>query len=73
VGVPDAGGRPSLDQFKAMVQKLLADRFQLVFRRETRELLAFVLTVAKNGSKLTRNTSATAGAGNLNLQFGKAG
>jgi uncharacterized protein (TIGR03435 family) len=35
-----------------MVQNLLADRFQLKFHRETRELPEYLLVVAKNGSKL---------------------
>lgn len=35
-----------------MVQTLLADRFQLKVHRETRELPAYDLTIAKNGFKL---------------------
>jgi uncharacterized protein (TIGR03435 family) len=35
-----------------MLQALLADRFKLTIRRETKELPAYVLTVAKNGTKL---------------------
>ena len=36
-----------------MIRKLLADRFKLTFHHDKRELSAFVLTVGKNGQKLT--------------------
>jgi uncharacterized protein (TIGR03435 family) len=48
----------SLDDLHIMFQTLLADRFQLKFHRETRTLPAFILTVDKGGSKMTRNESA---------------
>ena len=35
-----------------MLQKLLAERFGLVFHHETRELPCYVLTIGKSGSKL---------------------
>ena len=35
-----------------MIRKLLAERFQLKFHNDKRELSAFVLTVGKDGSKL---------------------
>jgi uncharacterized protein (TIGR03435 family) len=38
---------------KLMMQTLLADRFKLVFHHETKELPALVMTVGKNGHKLT--------------------
>jgi len=40
------------DQVKAMVQGLLASRFQLKFHRETKELPTYALLVGKGGSKL---------------------
>jgi uncharacterized protein (TIGR03435 family) len=40
---------------RMMVQKLLADRFQLTFHREKKELPAYAITVAKGGPKLTKN------------------
>jgi uncharacterized protein (TIGR03435 family) len=54
-------------ELMAMLQSLLAERFQLVLHRETRTLPAFVLEVAKNGPKLekaedgeaTTNTSSS--------------
>jgi uncharacterized protein (TIGR03435 family) len=43
-----AGGKQNLQ----MVQTLLADRFQLKFHRETRELPVYLLVVAKSGPRL---------------------
>lgn len=51
--VPDKEGNPSMIQLKAMIQKLLADRFQLKLHNEKRDMSAFVLTEAKSGSKLS--------------------
>jgi uncharacterized protein (TIGR03435 family) len=51
-GVPDILGTPSVKQMLGMYQKLMADRFQLSFHREKRELSAYTITVAKTGSKL---------------------
>ena len=56
-GKPDKPGRPSLTQLKAMIQKLLADRFQLTVHRDKRELSVYAITVAKSGPKLTKNDS----------------
>ena len=39
-------------QMKQMMQTLLAERFQLSFHRQSKELKAFVLTVAKGGAKV---------------------
>jgi uncharacterized protein (TIGR03435 family) len=52
-GTTDTPGEPSLPQFQEMLQKLLADRFQLHFRREQRELSVYALRAAKGGPKLT--------------------
>jgi uncharacterized protein (TIGR03435 family) len=54
-GKPDAPGQPSSDQLKTMVQKLLADRFQLKFHRDQKEMSAYVLTVAKSGNKMKKD------------------
>jgi uncharacterized protein (TIGR03435 family) len=56
-GVPRGEGMPNDRQFKAMLQKLLADRFQLAFHREQRELPAFVL-VPGNGTPTLAPTKA---------------
>jgi uncharacterized protein (TIGR03435 family) len=47
-----AGSPVDRDQLKLMLRSLLADRFKLALHRETKELRAYVLTVAKNGPKL---------------------
>jgi uncharacterized protein (TIGR03435 family) len=49
--------RPNLDEQMAMLRKLLADRFQLTFHREEKQLPVYQLTVAKGGPKL-KYTSA---------------
>jgi uncharacterized protein (TIGR03435 family) len=49
---PDQEGTPSADQVRLMIRKLLADRFQMKFHHDKRELSAFVLTVGKDGAKL---------------------
>jgi uncharacterized protein (TIGR03435 family) len=51
--VPDIDGAPNPEQVRSMIRKLLADRFQLKFHKEKREMSAYVLTVSKSGSKLT--------------------
>jgi uncharacterized protein (TIGR03435 family) len=45
-----------------LLQKLLADRFQLAFHREQRMLPAYALTVAKGGSKLKAAEAGGRGA-----------
>jgi uncharacterized protein (TIGR03435 family) len=70
--VPDVEGAPSLTQLRGMVRKLLADRFQLTFHHEKRELPAFVLTVGKTGEKLTP-TQATGPLPGLGFGPGKNG
>jgi uncharacterized protein (TIGR03435 family) len=52
---PDIHGMPDIEQMKSMVKKLLADRFQLKFHDDKRELSAYVLTVAKSGPKLKKS------------------
>jgi uncharacterized protein (TIGR03435 family) len=46
-------GLASDKQLRGMVRKMLEDRFKLTVHHEKRELPAFVLTVGKNGQKLT--------------------
>jgi uncharacterized protein (TIGR03435 family) len=52
VGRPDTPGQPSRDQMKLMIRKLLADRFQLRFRTEKRELPVYAMVVLKKGAKI---------------------
>ena len=47
---------PTGEQMQPMLQALLADRFGLKLHRETREMPAFALVVAKGGPKLTATT-----------------
>jgi uncharacterized protein (TIGR03435 family) len=54
-GVIDTEGQPSLRQMQSILRKLLADRFQLKMHRETRDLSVYALTVANDGSKLTKS------------------
>lgn len=49
---PDQEGTPTAEQVRIMIRKLLADRFQLKFHHDKRELSAFVLSVGKDGAKL---------------------
>lgn len=44
-----AAGKPTKDQFRLMVQSLLADRFKLAAHFETREVAALALTLVKAG------------------------
>jgi bla regulator protein blaR1 len=50
---PDRDGAPSIAQMRVLVQKLLADRFQLVSHREKKELSVYAITIARGGPKLT--------------------
>src|SRR6185295_13887174 len=52
---PDGEGQPNDKQWKAMLQKLLADRFQLKFHRDKRELAAYAITADKTPHKLTKS------------------
>ncbi len=54
---PDGEGQPNDRQLKIMVQKLLADRFKLAFRKEKKDLSVYALVVGKSGTKLTPNES----------------
>jgi uncharacterized protein (TIGR03435 family) len=54
---PNGEGQPNDKQWKAMVQKLLADRFKLAFHRDKKELSVYAIVVGKNGPKLTKSES----------------
>ena len=54
-GKPDAPGQPNVDQMKVMIQKLLADRFQLKFHFEKSELPVYAVRLAKTGAKITKS------------------
>jgi uncharacterized protein (TIGR03435 family) len=59
---PDTPGAPNKQQLQAMTKKLLADRFQLKFHNEKKDLPAYVLVPGKGAPKLT---AAAADAGSL--------
>jgi uncharacterized protein (TIGR03435 family) len=54
--------RPNLDEQMGMLRKLLGERFELAFHRESKELPVYVLTVAKNGPRLKESPAASDGA-----------
>jgi uncharacterized protein (TIGR03435 family) len=56
---PDLPGMSTMNQMKAMLQKLLADRFSLVSHQDRRELAVYAITVAKSGVKLQKEENAT--------------
>jgi uncharacterized protein (TIGR03435 family) len=57
---PDVPGAPNKKQVSVMVQKLLADRFQLKFHKDTKELPAYVLSAVKTGQKMTKGDQDSA-------------
>ena len=61
-------------QFPQMLQAMLADRFHLVFHRETRTLSVYLLEVAKGGPKLKESTATTASmsAGQRMIKYNRA-
>ena len=54
---PEGEGQPNGDQWKAMLQTLLADRFKLTFHRDKKELSVYAIILADKGPKLTRSES----------------
>jgi uncharacterized protein (TIGR03435 family) len=56
---PDTPGMPSSDQMREMIQKLLADRFALRFHQQTQEMAAYILTVGKDGPRLTKSSDSS--------------
>ena len=62
-----AGTPAKEDEMRLMLQALLAERFKLVVHKETKEMPALMLTVAKGGHKL----QPTETEGNPSFQTGK--
>jgi uncharacterized protein (TIGR03435 family) len=54
---PDLPGRPSSAQMRSILQKLLADRFQLTTHHASKELDVYAIVVAKHGPHLTPTTA----------------
>jgi uncharacterized protein (TIGR03435 family) len=65
-GVPDVPGQPSVEQFRGLVRKILAERFGLKYHMEQRELSVYALTVAKAGPKLAASAGDPNGLMNEN-------
>jgi uncharacterized protein (TIGR03435 family) len=68
--VAKAGAPAKEPEMKRMMQTLLADRFKLELHRETKEVNAMVLTVAKGGHKMKeveQEGSPSFSTGKLNL------
>jgi uncharacterized protein (TIGR03435 family) len=75
-GIPDMAGVPDLKQIREMYQKLITDRFHLVFHREVRDIPIYALTVSKAGPILkvadpneSLNTGNSGGGGQRTLKF----
>jgi uncharacterized protein (TIGR03435 family) len=71
--VPDQPGTPNLQQMRGIFRKLLADRFQLTFHHEKREMVAYVLTVGKTGQKLTPSQTVQGNLPGMGASPGKGG
>lgn len=52
VAKAEGDGTPTGDEFRQMLQALLADRFKLKVHREMKEMPVYALVVGKNGPKL---------------------
>ncbi len=55
--VAKAPGPATEDELRPMLQKLLASRFHVAVHHESKELSAFILSVAKNGPKFKESQS----------------
>jgi uncharacterized protein (TIGR03435 family) len=62
--VAKAPGPASKEELRHMMQSLLEQRFKLAFHKETKEMQAYVFTVAKGGHKLKQSE----GEGELTIQ-----
>lgn len=54
-GEPDVPGAPNQKQQKLMLRKVVEARFGLKFHKDQKEMSAYVLGVAKDGSKMTKS------------------
>jgi uncharacterized protein (TIGR03435 family) len=72
-GRPDVPGQPSVVQMKLMIQKLVADRFQLKFHREKKELSVYAITAGKTGIKFAKSQADPNGLPGLFFRPGGPG
>jgi uncharacterized protein (TIGR03435 family) len=56
-------GNATVDQLREMLRTLLADRFDLKFHPETKELPVYALVIGKNGPKLKPSEGQAAASG----------
>ena len=61
----DTPGELNPSQTKLMMQKLFAERFGLQVHEEKRKMAAFVLSVSKDGPKMTKITDASLSPGQM--------
>ena len=61
-GVPNMPGKPNMQQYEALVRKVLAERFGLKVHTEQRELPVYALRVAKDGPKVVESKGDANGA-----------
>jgi uncharacterized protein (TIGR03435 family) len=60
-GKPDLPGQPSEEQYRLMLRKLLAERFNLKVHTEQKEFPVFALTMEKGQPPLTKSDLTAAG------------
>jgi uncharacterized protein (TIGR03435 family) len=72
-GKPDAPGQPNVDQMKMMIQKLLADRFQLKFHLEQRDVPVYAVQITKTGAKIIKSQDDPKGYPGWNFGRSAAG
>lgn len=53
--LPDQPGFPDREQIQIVLKKLLSDRFALRFHGEQREMSVYLLTVARDGPRMTKS------------------
>lgn len=70
-GVPDTPGKPSEDQGRLMVRKLLAERFHLVAHTDQQPYSVFAFTLDPKGPALTPSNPEFNGHGNINVRQDK--
>ena len=67
--VPNLPGQPDGDQWKTMLRKLLAERFQLTLHHQQRVLPVYVLSVGRNGPKLTPSDAKDIGRNDASISI----
>jgi uncharacterized protein (TIGR03435 family) len=67
VAKAEGDGTPTKAAFREMLQTLLADRFKLRMRRETREMPVYALTVDKGGPKFKESAPDASEMGRINM------